>query len=57
MLLRILLALFFCIYMLALSIVNNSMGVFLFGTGVLILGTALCKRTNWMDKEEGDEKP
>ena len=56
MLLFILPALYFCIYMLALTIVNNSMGVLLFGPCVLILGNALCKHTNWMtNEEEGDE--
>ena len=39
-------SLMFCIYMLALTIVNESMGVLLFGVLVLMLGNALCTRTN-----------
>ena len=52
--LRIVAGLFFCIYMLAWTIVNESLVALLFGVLVLVLGKALCKHTNWMD-EEGDE--
>ena len=42
----------YCIWLLALTIVNESVGVWLFGVLVVILTNALCKATNWVDKEE-----
>jgi hypothetical protein len=50
--LLILPALGFCMYMLALTIVNMSMGVYIFGPCVLILGNALCRATNRTEEEE-----
>jgi hypothetical protein len=47
-------ALLYCILMFSVTYVNESIGVYLFGTLVLVLGSALCKATNWMDKEEED---
>jgi hypothetical protein len=44
----------YCAYMLALTWVNESIAVFLFAPLVLILTNALCKATNWMDKEDED---
>lgn len=41
--------------MLAQTIVAESMGALLFGVLVLVLGNALCKATNWMDKETENE--
>ena len=38
--------------MLAQTIVAESIGALLFGVLVLVLGNALCKTTNWMNKEE-----
>ena len=52
MTLLVVLLLGYCIYMLALTIVNESMAAMLFGVLVLVLGNALCKATNWMDKEK-----
>jgi hypothetical protein len=49
-------ALGFCMYMLALTIVNMSMGVYLFGPLVLILGCLLCRATNWMTKEDEENE-
>jgi hypothetical protein len=50
--LLILPALGFSMYMFALTIVNMSMGVYLFGPCVLILGIALCKATNKTEEED-----
>ena len=41
--------------MLAQTIVAESMGALLFSPLVLILGRALCKATNWMDKKTEEE--
>ncbi len=49
----------YCMYMLALTIVNESMACWLFGFGVLLLGNKLCRATNWIkdDDSENTEKP
>jgi hypothetical protein len=46
----------YCIYLLALTIVNESAGVWLFGVLVLVLTKRLCKATNWMDKETEEKE-
>lgn len=52
--LLIILLLGYCIFMLALTIVNESTAMLLYIVLVWVLGRALCKATNWMDKENKD---
>ena len=41
----------YCMWLLALTIVNESAMCYLLGVIVMVLTSALCKATNWMDKE------
>jgi hypothetical protein len=45
----------YCVYMLAVTWVSDSIAVFLYAPLVIILTNALCKATNWMDKETENE--
>ena len=46
----------YCMWLLALTIVNESALCYLLGVVVVVLTSALCKATNWMDKEtESDD--
>ena len=48
------LALLYCVYMLSVSIVDDSAWSMLYAPLVFVLGGRVCRATNWMD-EEGEE--